>query len=557
LRPLDAGADGVHDADHLVPGNEREYLSAQVSFNDVEVGVADAAGVHTDAHLTVSRYGERHICQLKRSRADSEGRLRLQDQRLHRKNCASRGTIRSRNAKCLPRELLHMPETQVIPTELIAEYVAANPRSRAAFERASTVLPGGFTHDARQFVPFLPYITHAHGGHKWDLDGHDYVDYVLGHGALILGHAHPALVEAVRRQVALGTHPGANHLLEVEWAERIRTLVPGAELVRFTNSGTEATLLALRIARAATGRPRVIKFQGHFHGWHDAVMLGQSPPWDNVPPGLSPAAERDTTVLPPDIRAVDTALARDSEIGAVIVEPSGASWGTIPLSPGFLRDLRTLTANRRVCLIFDEVITGFRWAPGGAQQAYGVRGDLVTLAKIVAGGLPGGAVAGRRELLELVGLSRNDRRRIQHPGTFNANPLSAAAGIACLDLVRDPAISAQCDRGAAALRQGINQILARRGIHGVAYGESSVFHLALDPRLTPGDPRSLRKVPAETLKGQQRLSPASSALTLALLLRGVHVFALGGFLSTAHTEQDIVKTLDALDAALVQVQAMV
>lgn len=447
-----------------------------------------------------------------------------------------------------------MPKTQVTPVELVAEYTSANPRSRAAFGRASQVLPGGLTHEVRHFVPFLPYITRALGAHKWDLDGHEYIDYAMGHGALILGHAHPAVVEAVSRQVALGTHPGANHLLEVEWAERVRTLVPGAELVRFTNSGTEATLLALRMARAATGRSKVVKFQGHFHGWHDAVTLGQSPPWDEVPPGVTSSTGRDTIVLPPDLRAVEAAFTQDPEIGAIILEPSGASWGTVPLPGGFLTGLQTLAARHGVCYIIDEVITGFRWAPGGAQQAYGVQADLVTLAKILAGGLPGGAVAGRREFLELVGTPAGTRRKIQHPGTFNANPLSAAAGIACLDRVRDPVVSEKCNRIAEALKQGINEILRRRGIRGIAYGEASSFHLAFDHRLTAGDPRSLREVSPEVLK-HQRQSPLFGALTLALLLRGIHLFAFGGFTSVAHTEQDVVKTLDALDNALDRLRA--
>jgi len=404
-------------------------------------------------------------------------------------------------------------------------------------------------------VPFLPYITHARGARKWDLDGHEYVDYALGHGALILGHAHPAVVEAVSRQAALATHPGANHLREIEWAERIHTLVPGAELVRFTNSGTEATLLAFRIARAATGRSKVVKFQGHFHGWHDAVAIGQAPPWDHIPPGVASSAWRDTIVLPPDLRAVDAALAQDREIGALILEPSGASWGTVLLPSGFLKELRALTTRHGVCFIIDEVITGFRWAPGGAQQVLGVQADLVTMAKIAAGGLPGGAVAGRRGFMELVGLPSGNRPRIQHPGTFNANPLSAAAGVACLDLVRDPAVQAGCDRLAATLRQGINEILARRSVRGIAYGESSWFHLAFDRRFTPGDPRSLGAVPPDVLK-EQRQTPLFNALTLAMLLRGVHVFAFGGFLSVAHTDQDVAKTLHALDETLVQLHEL-
>ncbi len=224
-----------------------------------------------------------------------------------------------------------MPETQVTHAALVEEYTRANPRSRAAFERATQALPGGLTHDVRALTPFLPYIARAQGAHKWDLDGHEYVDYAVGHGALILGHCHPAVVDAVARQVGLMTHPGANHLLEVEWAARIESLVPGAEMVRFTNSGTEATLLALRLARAATGRPKVLKFQGHFHGWHDAVMPGQAWPWDQVPVGVSPAVARETVVLPADLGAVEAALRADPEIGTVILEPSGASWGTLPL----------------------------------------------------------------------------------------------------------------------------------------------------------------------------------------------------------------------------------
>jgi len=447
-----------------------------------------------------------------------------------------------------------MPDSSSISAELISTYVAANPRSRAAFERAAGVLPGGVTHDVRAFLPFLPYIARAQGAHKWDIDGHDYVDYTMGHGALILGHAHPKLVEAVTRQVGLGTHPGANHLLEVEWAERVRAMVPGAEMVRFTSSGTEATMLAIRVARAATGRSKLIKFQGHFHGWHDAVTPGQMPPWDALPPGVLRATAAETLVLPPDLGAVDAALATDPEIGAIIVEPSGAVWGTIPLAEGFLQGLRALSASRGVCLILDEVITGFRWSPGGAQQALGVRADLVTLAKILAGGLPGGAVAGRRDLLDSIGASSGPR--IRHPGTFNANPLSAAAGIACLDLIRDPAVHARCNDMAATLRDDINAVLARRQIHGVAYGEASVFHLAFDPRLTPGRPQSLRAVPAEDLRLQRRL-PLLTNLTLALLLQGIHLMALGGFVSVAHVPEDHRRTVDALDRALAQLQPLV
>jgi glutamate-1-semialdehyde 2,1-aminomutase len=443
-------------------------------------------------------------------------------------------------------------ETRTLASELSTAYTQANPKSRAAHERASRLFPGGVTHDSRAFVPFLPYIARAEGARKWDLDGHEYVDYAMGHGALILGHVHPTLVQAVTRQARLGTHLGANHLLEVEWAERVHALVPGSELVRFTSSGTEATLLAIRLARAATGRRKLAKFQGHFHGWHDAVTPGQAPPFDDVSPGVTAATANETVVLPVDLDAVGSALARDPEIAAVIVEPSGAAVGAVPIPDGFLQGVRALTASRQVVLIFDEVVTGFRWAPGGAQQRYGVRADLVTMAKILAGGLPGGAVAGRRDLLEAIAAMPSTGRRIRHQGTFNANPLSAAAGIACLDLVRDGAVQTQCEAMAESLRTGVNACFARRGVRAVAHGESSRFNLAFDERLTPGDPKSLRNVPVSALK-QQRQTPVAAHLTLALLLNGVHVMGLGGFLSTAHTREDIDRTVDALDRALAQI----
>ena len=444
-----------------------------------------------------------------------------------------------------------MPETPAVETDLVTAYTQANPKSRAAHERASRLLPGGVTHDIRMFAPFLPYIVKAEGAHKWDLDGHDYVDYAMGHGALILGHAHPSLVEAVTRQAGRGTHPGANHLLEIEWAERVHAIVPGADLVRFVSSGTEATLLAVWLARASTGRRKLAKFQGHFHGWHDAVNPGQQPPYDDVDPGITVATAGETMVLPVDLDAVGSALARDPEIAAVIVEPSGASAGMVPLPAGFLQSLRALTAARGVVLIFDEVITGFRWAPGGAQQAYGVRADLVTMAKILAGGLPGGAVAGRRGLLESIAAGPGGRR-IHHPGTFNANPLSAAAGIACLDLIKDGAAHKRCDEMARNLRDGLNGCLARRNVRGVAYGEASAFRLAFDARLSPGDPASLRNVPGDALK-TQRQTPVAQYLTLALLLEGIHLLGWGGFLSTAHTAQDIARTVNGLDRALAQI----
>src|SRR5687767_1383446 len=326
-------------------------------------------------------------------------------------------------------------------------YRARHPKAAALYDRARRAIPGGITHDIRHLTPFPIYIESAAGTRKRDVDGHEYVDYWMGHGALFLGHCHPAVVAAVQAQMARGTHLGASHELEVRWAELVNRLVPSAELTRFTMSGTEATHLAMRIARAATGRPRIVKFAGHFHGWHDGAVAGVAPPYE-VPmsAGIPGATLDQVLVLPPnDVKAVEVALAR-GDVAAVILEPAGGSSGTIPTIPGYLQELREVTRRHDVVLIFDEVITGFRYAPGGAQQYYGVTPDLTTLAKIVAGGLPGGAVCGAARYMSLLAFRGDatwDRiSRVAHAGTFNANPLTATAAIATLTRCADGALQA-------------------------------------------------------------------------------------------------------------------
>src|SRR5262252_1068244 len=337
-------------------------------------------------------------------------------------------------------------------------YRALHPKSRALYERARSVIPGGITHDGRYLPPFPVYVDRALGSHKWDVDGHDYIDYWMGHGALFLGHCHPAVVKAIQEQAARGTHLGASHELEVRWAELITKLVPSAEMVRFTMSGTEATHLGLRIARAYTGRPKVVKFMGHFHGWHDGVVAAVNPPYDVPMSAGVPSAVLDQVLLcpPNDIKAVASLLER-GDVAAVILEPAGGQSGTTPTIPGYLHELRALTTRNGAVLIFDEVITGFRYAPGGAQAYFGVTPDLTTLAKIVAGGLPGGALCGRRELMSMLtfrGDADWDRsQRVAHAGTFNANPLSAAAAIATLELVADASLQAKANKAGDELRR--------------------------------------------------------------------------------------------------------
>jgi glutamate-1-semialdehyde 2,1-aminomutase len=242
-------------------------------------------------------------------------------------------------------------------SRITGAYIRKTPSSQDRYAQARGIFPSGVTHDVRYLRPHPVYIARAEGAHKWDIDGNRYVDYFGGHGALILGHGHPAVVEAVREQISRGVHYGASHELELEWANWIRKLIPCAERVRFTVSGTEATHLALRVARAHTGKPVILRFAAHFHGWHDHVAFSDGP----APAGILQGVVDGTVVCPPnDIAFVRAVCEQRDDIAAVIVEPTGATFGQVPLDPQFLSDLRQITAKHGIVLIFDEVISGFR-----------------------------------------------------------------------------------------------------------------------------------------------------------------------------------------------------
>ena len=422
------------------------------------------------------------------------------------------------------------------------EFRARHPRAAALAERARAAIPGGITHDIRHLLPFPVYIERARGTRKWDVDGHEYVDYWMGHGALFLGHCHPAVVSAVQEQVARGTHLGASHELEIRWAELVNRLVPCAELTRFTMSGTEATHLAMRVARAATGRTKILKLAGHFHGWHDGAAVGVNPPYEVPMSAGIPGATLDQVVIcpPNDIKAVELALER-GDIAAVILEPAGGQSGTTPTIPGYLQELRALTTRHDVVLIFDEVITGFRYAPGGAQAYFGVTPDITTLAKIVAGGLPGGALCGKRELMSMLAFRGDpdwDRgHRVAHAGTFNANPLSAAAAIATLELCADASLQARANKYGEELRRALTDALKRAGAPGVCYGEASIYHLSFEGK--PG------------LAGfeRPRKGPLYHLLRCALLNNGVDCSMNHGWISAVHAEEDLERTIKAYGSA--------
>ena len=447
---------------------------------------------------------------------------------------------------------------ETISSLSIAErYRAKTPKSAALYERAKAAFPSGLTHDSRVLDPYPLFVERAAGPRKWCVDGHEYVDYFGGHGALLLGHCAPEVVAAVQRQVALGTHFGSAHELELRWAELIQTLVPGADRVRFTASGTEATHLALRLARAFTGKDKVVRFLGHFHGWHDHVAGGANSHYDGTRPiGVLPDIVEATILMPSDeVQPTVSLLDARDDVAAVILEPSGGSWGQVPLPPGFLRALREVTARRRVILIFDEVITGFRFSPGGAQQAFGITADLCTMAKIVAGGLPGGALAGRRDIMEGLDFAVTKaagRERVAHQGTYNANPLAAAAGIATLERVAKTDACALASNGAARLRAGMNDVLAREGVPWAVYGDSSLFHVFTNPTGLAIDARRFDplEIGFDGLKKGKSAAMANK-LRLAMLVAGVDVMgAPGGIVSATHGDREIEQTVAAFGQAL-------
>jgi glutamate-1-semialdehyde 2,1-aminomutase len=446
-------------------------------------------------------------------------------------------------------------------SQILRAYLEKTPSSARLYARAQRVFPSGVTHIGRYLEPHPLFVARAAASRKWDVDGNEYTDYFGGHGALILGHNHPAVVEAVTAQLARGTHYGASHEAEIEWAELIQQMVPCAERVRFTSSGTEATMMALRLARAFTGKPTLVRFAGHFHGWHDHVAASSptSQPGERqqAAPGILQEVADRTLVCPPnDVDFVRQACESRDDIAAMIVEPTGATFGQVPLVPGFLAALREITSQRGIVLIFDEVVTGFRCSTGGAQKHYGITPDLATVAKIVAGGYPGAAVVGRAEILSALEHHRAGAAlqppAIPHQGTFNGNPISAAAGIATLRLLQSTDIIQRANGTAGAIRDGINGVLRGRGINWCAYGQFSAFHIFCNPSQDAVTPETIYagRVHWSKLKGGA-LPELTQKIRLGFLANGVDaVIWPGGVVSGVHNEQDVERTVSAFEKLL-------
>ena len=434
---------------------------------------------------------------------------------------------------------------------IVAAWLERTRGSRDLAREAGRIFPSGVTHDSRYREPYGLYVDHAQGSRKRDVDGNEYVDFFGGHGSLILGHGNPAVVEAVRQAVGQGTHFGAGHRAEVRWGQLVLDLVPSAERVRFVSSGTEATLMSLRLARAFTGRRKILRFTHHFHGWHDHVASARISSGGDRAAGVVPGIEDDLIVVDPgDHKALREAFSTHDDIAAAIIEPTGATFGRVPVEPDFVRLLADETRRHGALLILDEVVTGFRVSPGGAQKKLGITPDLTALAKILAGGLPGGAVAGRRDVMDLLDFEatrRDGRVKVDHFGTFNANPLSAAAGIAALEQIADGAVTERASAMAARLRDRINHVISEAGVPWVAYGTHSSFHIFLNPRrldVMPGSFDGSEVSPDDLLYLPK---PLATRFDLAMMLGGVTMGGSpGGYVSGVMDDDDIDVTVSAV-----------
>ena len=417
------------------------------------------------------------------------------------------------------------------------------PASQGLLERARRVIPGGVNSPVRAFGAVggtPPFIARAAGARLWDQDGHEYLDYLGSWGPMILGHAHPEIVAAVREAAALGMSYGAPTAREVELAELITCCVPAVEKVRLVSSGTEATMSAVRLARAATGRPKIVKFEGCYHGHGDSFLIkaGSGAATFGTPssPGVTAGTANDTlNARYNDLASVEALFAANAgAIAAVIVEPVAANLGVVAPAPAFLAGLRELTAKHGALLIFDEVITGFRLALGGAQELYGVRPDLSTFGKILGGGLPLGAYGGRADLMDRMAPAGP----VYQAGTLSGNPLATAAGLAQLRLLAaDRGLYARLDALGEKLATGMRAVLAAAGVPGTVNRVGSLLCLYF----TPG--------PVTDWDSAARADARHYASYFhAMLAAGIYLAPSqfeAAFLSAAHTAEDIERTLAA------------
>jgi len=418
---------------------------------------------------------------------------------------------------------------------LTKSYSSKTKKSERLYERAKRVLPAGVSYIIRFMEPYPFYTARARGSKLVDVDGNEYIDFWMGHHALIFGHNPPRVMIEVRRQLNRGTHFGTCHELEVTLAEQVVKMIPSVEMIRFTNSGTEANMYATRLARTYTGRNKMSKFEGGWHGGYDALHKAVKPPFD-VPEsgGLTRATMKDTVVLPfNNVEGVRKIMKRERLAGVVIEPVLGAS-GCIPAEKDFLKELRELCTENGVLLIFDEVITGFRLAPGGAQQFFGVEADVTVLGKILGGGFPIGAVAGPREIMERMNALLYERPKLSfHGGTFSANPITMIAGLTTLRMLEDGRLLDQLNKRGERLRRQLAEIFDRRKQAAQVTGVGSLLH-------THFTKEEVRDANAAARADRERLVKYHTHL----LEHGVFFLPTKtGSLSTAHSKADLEKLL--------------
>ena len=418
-------------------------------------------------------------------------------------------------------------------------------RSRRLYEEALNLFPGGVNSPVRAAVKPHPfYVERGEGAYLYTVDGERLVDLVLGYGPLILGHRHPRVLEALREAIERGWLYGAPAEAEVELARAILRHVKPGGMIRFVNSGTEATMTAIRLARGYTGRRLILKFEGNYHGSHDAVLVaaGSAAGHYGVPTsaGVPGEVARLTLVAPyNDLGAVEEAFRRHGDdIAAVIVEPVAANMGVVRPVKGFLEGLRRITREYGALLILDEVVTGFRLGLGGAQERFGVEADIVTLGKIIGGGMPIGAVAGRREIMEHL----TPKGKVFNAGTFNAHPLAMAAGLATIKVLEETDALSVADRAAERLEAALRDALRDSGVEGVVVREASM----LQYYTIPEEPRSLADVRRSDARLYQEFHV--EALRRGVFVAPSHMEAI--FTSAAHAGEPLEHAEEALYEAL-------
>jgi glutamate-1-semialdehyde 2,1-aminomutase len=426
-------------------------------------------------------------------------------------------------------------------------YRLKTPHSENLFKRAKEVMPGGISHNIHYFPPYPFFLKKGKGSKVWDVDGNEYVDLWMGHYTHILGHHSEVVIEAIERQLKEGIHWGILFEKQVEWAELVQELIPCAEMVRFCCSGTEATMYAVRVARAFTGKKTILKIAGGWHGANSDLSLGIKMPYEKEESlGLLPELKQYTKVIPFNDLSGSLEIIHQNKknLAGIILEPVMGEGGFIPATTEYLKMLRSETERLGALLIFDEVISGFRVALGGAQERFGIIPDLTTLGKIVGGGLPVGALVGKKEILEKTSPEKKANkweRILIGGGTFSSNPLTSAAGLAMLHYLKDHAeeVYPLLEARGKKVREGIQESFRREGLDAIVTGIGSLFqtHFPFQKGVTLNSPHSINTF--------TDIEKREVEFRIRMLTKGVHVMHGGGGLSIAHSDEDIEKIIGA------------